>query len=37
MAQFSSLAGVAETNEALGRIADKLDLLITTTQSASAD
>ena len=37
MAQFSSLAGVAETNASLERIADKLDLLITTTQSASAD
>lgn len=36
MAQFSSLAGVAETNASLERIADKLDLLITTTQSASA-
>ena len=37
MAQFSSLAGVAETNASLEQIADKLDLLITTTQSASAD
>lgn len=37
MAQFSSLAGVAETNASLERIANKLDLLITTTQSASAD
>ncbi|EDL49959.1 flagellar hook capping protein [Erythrobacter sp. SD-21] len=36
MAQFSSLAGVAETNASLERIADQLDLLITTTQSASA-
>ncbi len=35
MAQFSSLAGVAETNASLERIADKLDQLIITTQSAS--
>ena len=35
MAQFSSLAGVSETNAMLERIADKLDLLIETTQSAS--
>lgn len=35
MAQFSSLAGVAETNASLERIADKLDQLIFTTQSAS--
>ncbi|MBX7500548.1 flagellar hook assembly protein FlgD [Qipengyuania mesophila] len=35
MAQFSSLAGVSETNAMLERIADKLDQLIETTQSAS--
>lgn len=35
MAQFSSLAGVSETNAMLERIADKLDQLIDTTQSAS--
>ncbi|MEX0341089.1 MAG: flagellar hook assembly protein FlgD [Erythrobacter sp.] len=35
MAQFSSLAGVAETNSMLERIADKLDQLIVTTQTAS--
>ena len=35
MAQFSSLAGVSETNAALEQIAEKLDLLIETTQSAS--
>lgn len=35
MAQFSSLAGVTETNAMLERIADKLDQLIDTTQSAS--
>ena len=35
MAQFSSLAGVAETNASLERIADKLDQLIVTSQSAS--
>ncbi|MBO6769482.1 MAG: flagellar biosynthesis protein FlgD [Erythrobacter sp.] len=35
MAQFSSLAGVAETNAMLERIADKLDQLIVTNQSAS--
>ncbi len=29
MAQFSSLAGVAETNATLERIADKLDKLLT--------
>jgi len=28
MAQFSSLAGTAETNETLGKIVDKLDALI---------
>lgn len=35
MAQFSALAGSAETNEMLERIADKLDQLIVTSQSAS--
>ena len=35
MAQFSALAGSAETNEMLERIADKLDQLIVTTQSAT--
>ncbi|GMM93541.1 flagellar hook assembly protein FlgD [Qipengyuania sp. MTN3-11] len=35
MAQFSSLAGVAETNASLERIADKLDLLINATTTAS--
>lgn len=35
MAQFSSLAGVSETNATLEQIAEKLDLLIETTQSAS--
>lgn len=35
MAQFSSLAGVSETNATLEQIAEKLDLLIDTTQSAS--
>ena len=35
MAQFSSLAGVSETNSMLEQIADKLDQLIETTQSAS--
>ena len=35
MAQFSSLAGVSETNATLEQIAEKLDLLIKTTQSAS--
>ena len=35
MAQFSSLAGVTETNATLEQIAEKLDLLIETTQSAS--
>ena len=35
MAQFSSLAGVSETNAKLEQIAEKLDLLIETTQSAS--
>ncbi len=35
MAQFSSLAGVTETNAMLERIADKLDQLIVTSQSAS--
>ncbi|MBU1254537.1 MAG: flagellar biosynthesis protein FlgD [Alphaproteobacteria bacterium] len=35
MAQFSSLAGVAETNSMLERISDKLDQLIGATQSAS--
>lgn len=35
MAQFSSLAGVTETNATLERIVDKLDQLIATTQSAS--
>ena len=34
MAQFSALAGSAETNEMLERIADKLDQLIDTTKSA---
>ncbi|MEN8860365.1 flagellar hook assembly protein FlgD [Qipengyuania flava] len=34
MAQFSSLAGVSETNATLEQIAEKLDLLIETTQSA---
>ncbi|MCV0383937.1 MAG: flagellar biosynthesis protein FlgD [Erythrobacter sp.] len=37
MAQFSSLAGVAETNASLERIADKLDQLISTTKLASDD
>ncbi len=37
MAQFSSLAGVAETNASLERIADKLDLLIKSNQSPSDD
>ena len=36
MAQFSSLAGTAETNAMLERIADKLDQMIENTQSASA-
>ena len=36
MAQFSSLAGVSETNAMLEQIADKLDQLIDTTASASA-
>ena len=36
MAQFSSLAGVSETNSMLEQIADKLDQLIDTTASASA-
>ncbi len=35
MAQFSSLAGVAETNEMLGQIAEKLDQMIANTESAS--
>ena len=35
MAQFSSLAGVSETNATLEQITEKLDLLIETTQSAS--
>ncbi|MEH6722609.1 flagellar biosynthesis protein FlgD [Qipengyuania sp. SS22] len=35
MAQFSSLAGVSETNAMLEQIADKLDQLIVTTQSAT--
>ena len=35
MAQFSSLAGVSETNSMLEQIADKLDQLIVTSQSAS--
>lgn len=35
MAQFSSLAGVSETNAKLEQIAEKLDLLIETTQPAS--
>jgi len=35
MAQFSSLAGVSETNATLEQIVQKLDLLIETTQSAS--
>ncbi len=35
MAQFSSLAGVTETNAMLEQIADKLDLLIANNQSAS--
>jgi flagellar basal-body rod modification protein FlgD len=35
MAQFSALAGSAETNATLERIADKLDQLIATSQSAS--
>ena len=37
MAQFSSLAGVAETNASLERIAGKLDLLIKSNQSPSDD
>ncbi len=37
MAQFSSLAGVAETNASLERIADKLDELISSTKLASND
>lgn len=37
MAQFSSLAGVAETNASIERIADKLDLLIKSNQSPSDD
>ena len=37
MAQFSSLAGVAETNDSLERIADKLDELISCTKLASND
>ena len=36
MAQFSALAGSAETNEMLERIADKLDQLIVTTESAQS-
>ena len=36
MAQFSSLAGVTETNAMLERIADKLDQLIVTTESAQS-
>lgn len=36
MAQFSSLAGTAETNETLGRIVDKLDALI-AAQKAQGD
>ena len=35
MAQFSSLAGVSETNSMLEQIADKLDQLIVTTQTAT--
>jgi len=35
MAQFSSLAGVAETNGMLEQIADKLDQLIETNKSAT--
>jgi flagellar basal-body rod modification protein FlgD len=35
MAQFSSLAGVSETNAMLEQIADKLDQLIVTTQTAT--
>jgi flagellar basal-body rod modification protein FlgD len=35
MAQFSSLAGVAETNSMLERIAEKLDQLIVSTESAA--
>ena len=35
MAQFSALAGSAETNATLEQIADKLDQLIATSQSAS--
>lgn len=36
MAQFSALAGSAETNAMLERIADKLDQLIVTTESAQS-
>ena len=36
MAQFSSLAGTAETNETLGKIVDKLDALI-AAQKATGD
>ena len=35
MAQFSSLAGVSETNAMLEQIADKLDQLIVTTQTTT--
>ena len=35
MAQFSSLAGVSETNAMPEQIADKLDQLIVTTQTAT--
>ena len=34
MAQFSSLAGTAETNETLGKIVDKLDALIAVQSAA---
>ena len=37
MAQFSSLAGVAETNATLEQIADKLDKLITTQSAPAAE
>ena len=36
MAQFSALAGVSETNAMLEQIADKLDQLIVTTESAQS-
>ncbi|MAS85819.1 MAG: flagellar biosynthesis protein FlgD [Erythrobacteraceae bacterium] len=34
MAQFSSLAGTAETNETLGKIVEKLDALIAAQSTA---